>query len=114
METTTEWAREHGVHYFGSITLDNYEPSRNVMWYNCYRYSTEHVKDAFIIDCGMLLKDATRSVFLMDDGNSVRPCYVAAWHPEQMHLIVHPFPTGKKHTTWALGPRRAYHVKLRP
>jgi len=112
METATEWARGHGVHYQGNIQLDNYEPPRNHAYFNCYQYSTDTVTDGFVIDRGMTLKDATRAVFLMDDGETVHPYYVASWHPEQLHLIAHPFPTGENHRTWALGPRRAYHIKL--
>jgi hypothetical protein len=65
----------------------------------------------------------------MDDGTSVRPFHVAAYHPEQSHVIVHTFPVNVNadgsprlrvddgrpvsFDTWQLGPRRAYHVKLR-
>lgn len=49
------------------------------------------------------------TIFLLDNGVTVRPFYVAGWNVGVVH--VQPFPT--KHT-WvhALGPQRAYHVKI--
>ena len=127
--SATEWAREHGTHYRGTVAADNYEPApRTVVIVNCYFYSTETVTDGLIIDDARQLRDYTHAVYLIDDGRTVRPYYVAAWHPEGDYVIAHPFPTNYtadgspqprvdglpvNYDSWQLGPRRAYHVKVR-
>lgn len=131
--TTTEWAQAHGVHHAGHIALDNYEPTpRSWERVECYSYDLgddDPRGSGWVIDGATLLRDATKAIYLMDDGHTVQPFYVAAWHPDGSHVILHPFPTnwnadGTPHMradrdeqvsfdNWQLGPRRAYHVKLR-
>jgi hypothetical protein len=129
MSSTTEWARAHGVHTVGTVALDNYEPCpRGVMSLDCYAYDIDGRTSGYVIDGAMRLRDGNRAVYLIDDGRTVVPHYVAAWHPDGSHVIAHAFPTnydadGNRVTraddgrpvdygTWMLGPRRAYHVKL--
>lgn len=128
--TATEWAREHGEHYAGYVALDNYEPMpRSIERIECYRYSTDDFLDAYVLDHVYHLRDATRAVYLMDDGTTVAPYYVAGYHQDHQYVIIHPFPVNVNadgtprmradrdeqvnHDMWQLGPRRAYHVKLR-
>jgi hypothetical protein len=130
MQTATEWARANGVHCAGYIALDNYEPMpRAIERIECYRYSTDTVTDAYVLDHAYHLPHATRAIWLMDDSRTVRPFYVAAWHADHQNIIIHPFPTdvdedgdprlraddGRPvdYSSWMLGPRRAYHVKVR-
>ena len=127
--SATAWAREHGTHYRGTIATDNYEPvPRTVVVVGCYFYSTETVTDGLIIDDARQLRDYSHAVYLIDDGRTVRPYYVAAWHADHDYVIAHPFPTNfdadgtprlraddgrpVDHSSWQLGPRRAYHVKV--
>lgn len=68
------------------------------------------------------LKDASRSVFLLDDGATVAPTYIAGYRQDSTELYVQPFPlnggtrpdNGRPvdFTSWALSPRRAYHLKV--
>jgi len=107
------------------LALTNHEP-----WDKRYReawgvitfHATDTVQGGAAI-YGADWHDWHDSVYLLDDGESVRPYYVAAWrdagtydHPQpgehRSHLILHPMPTGERHASWQLGPRRCYHVKL--
>jgi hypothetical protein len=131
-QSATEWAREHGEHYSAAFLLDNHEPPRNWLTLPAYAYTSHDGTSAFVIDGARALRDYNQAIYLMDDGTTVRPFYVAAWHPAddgQTHVIVHAFPVnvnddGTPHLrpdgrpvsfdSWQLGPRRAYHVKIRP
>lgn len=129
--TTTEWARQHGVHHAGYIALDNYEPvARSFERVECYSYDLgDDVRGSgWVLDHAYHLRDATKAIWLMDDGRTVQPFYVASWHEEHQHIILHPFPVKVNDdgtprlrandgrpvdfSNWQLGPRRAYHVKL--
>lgn len=122
MTSTVEWAREHGEHRHGTVALDNHEPTRDYAYVHCYRYSTDTVENGYIIDGALTWKDGRQAVYLMDDGCTVRPYYVAAYHPDHEYVIIHPFPVSDGRlrpdgrpvdfSSWLLGPRRAYHVKL--
>jgi hypothetical protein len=73
-------------------------------------------------------RDAVKSVYLIDDGRTVRPYYVAGWSTKNDRITLHPFPTNYHpngepktrddngrpvdHGMWMLGPRRAYHLKI--
>jgi len=130
--TTTEWARAHGIHHAGYIALDNHEPvARSFERVECYSYDLgdDMRGSGWVIDGATALRDATKAIYLMDDGRTVVPFYVAAWHADGSHVILHPFPTNwhpdgtpvmrrdrdeqVSYDTWQVGPRRAYHVKLR-
>lgn len=128
--SAVDWAREHGTHYRGLIALTNHDP-----WHRQYR---ETVVDCYaapdhqgrpiwvVYHHGDLSHEA---VFIMDDGRDVIPWYVAGWHDEHEDIILHRFPRNfddngepirrandgypVNFDTWQLGPRRAYHVKLR-
>lgn len=130
--STTDWAREHGTELRGWVALDNYEPTRNFAALTLWRYTRldDDRGPGIIVEDRTELRDATHAVYLIDDGRTVEPYYVAGWGglPEQTHVMLHPFPTnygadGAPITradngrpvdfgTWMLGPRRAYHVKV--
>lgn len=130
-QTTTEWAIENGVHHSGYVALDNYEPAaRSFARIECFTYDMDDDRGSgWVISDVTDLRDAHKAIYLMDDGRTVQPFYVAAWHPEGEHVILHPFPTNVDgegnprirpdngrpvdFDTWQLGPRRCYHVKLR-
>jgi hypothetical protein len=120
----------------GTIRADNYEPvPRDHYWVT----GTVHKADldtgrpeTVVITTTNTIKDMHRAVYLLDDGTSVRPHYVAGWASASSRseittqadrVYLHPFPLsgGTRPDSgqpidmsgWALGPRRCYHVKIR-
>lgn len=74
-------------------------------------------------------RDAVKALYLIDDGRSVRPYYVAGWSQDRDRITLHSFPTDYRpdgsrrmradderrsvdYSGWMLGPRRAYHLKV--
>ena len=138
VQSTLEWAREHGREFSYSAAFDNYEPTRN--WTNGIGWEYDRVdadrESGIILDNpfgSFGFEGATKSIFLIDDGHTVRPFYVAGYHRglvgrDGPHTILHPFPTNfhddgtpklraddgrpVDHSSWMLGPRRAYHLKI--
>lgn len=122
------WAREHGRHWHGQTARDNYEPTRGFASLTVHTYETDDHTAAAIIDDVSALRDPFRATYLLDDGRTVRPYYVAAWHPDRSYVILHAFPTNYNDdgtrrlraddgrpvdfTSWAIGPRVAFHVKI--
>lgn len=131
-QTTSEWARSNGTEHRAWTNTTNYDPPRpdDTRHFTLYRYvhpTTD--KPGAVIPGGLdLLRDVTNAVFLLDDGRTVEPFYVAGWHHRTRDVMLHPFPTnydrhGQRlirddngrpvdHGPWSLGPRRAYHVKI--
>lgn len=74
------------------------------------------------------IPSAESCLFIIDDGRTVVPRYVAGWHPDKGRIYLHPFPVNVDSdgqprmradnggpvdfSTWQLPARRAYHVKL--
>lgn len=74
------------------------------------------------------LRERYRAIYLLDNGYSVRPFYVAGWHDERQEIYLHPFPVNyDSHgvrrmrddgrgpvdfSGWVLSPRRAFHLKM--
>lgn len=131
MTTTTEWARENGQHARWHCAADNYDPPRNYaggdLWF--YDLGDDPRGSGIVLDGADQLRDNGRNaVYLVDDGRTVAAYYVAAWHSEETHLILHPMPTnydanGARRTraddgrevdygAWTLGSRTAYHLKV--
>ena len=125
-----EWVIEHGEKFVAVTALDNYEPTRMSEMFDCYRYSTDTVENGIVIFGTRSFRNSGRGcVFLFDDGTSVKPYYVAAFHPDGHHLILHPFPLNVNedgslrmradrdepvdYSHWSLGPSLAYHMKAR-
>ena len=110
-----------------SAALDNHEPVRSTA-YGSFERTIHPVNgtDTIVLDAAAsALKDATSALWLIDDGETVQPFYVAGWNPRDPGVILNPMPTNPgnrtmradgrgpvSYATWALGPRRAYHLKV--
>jgi hypothetical protein len=129
--TTTEWARAHGRGFRYRALLDNYEPPRDMTsgqgWF--YDLGADDPRGSgIVLENVRDMRDARKAVYLIDDGRTIRVYYVAGWHPEGDHLILHPMPTNYNEDgtrkvraddgrpvsfdSWQLGPRRAFHLKV--
>jgi hypothetical protein len=116
--------------------LDNYEPTREYAYGTATAYVTFDGEDTAVrIEDGLdLLRDAHRSLFVIDNGRTAEPFYVAGWHGgnpspsypkgHRPYILLRPFPTNPNNRTradngrvidysdWMLGPRRTYHLKV--
>lgn len=108
--------------------LDSHEPTRNQAAGELEEWRHRDGRVVRSLTDGQQLKDAHRAVYLMDDGRTVAPWYVAGWSKENT-ITLTPFPVNVNedgtprlradrpepvdYSTWALGPRRAYHLKVR-
>jgi hypothetical protein len=130
--TTSEWARTHGVAYRWNTALTNHEPvSRDFASGTLYRYNAiDEVRGpGIILEDASGLKDATNATYLVDDGRTVEAFYVTGWGPTDAPdtIFLQPFPTNYNadgtprlradgrpvdFSSWQLGPRRAYHLKV--
>lgn len=126
--SATGWARENGEHLTYMAALDNFTPSRRGAYGLIHRYSNDRVTGAYVLEGRSQFKDATDAAFLIDDGRTVQPVYVAGWNPNSDDLVLHPFPTNftpdgepvmradrdeqVDYFGWSLGPRRTYHLKV--
>lgn len=122
------WAREHGEHFAVHTHTDNYEPPRSSTTLTIHRFQNHFDETSYVLEDGMNLPGTPNAGFLLDDGHTVTALYVASWHQEHRYLILHQFPmnfhpTGEPkmradrqeqvdHSTWMLGPRRYYHLKV--
>jgi len=123
-----EWARANCPTLAYRVALDNHEPTREYAYGECHPYTTESGIDAMLIRGAITWRDGANALYLIDNGRTVTPMYVAAYHPEHDYVIVHAMPTnynadGTRRTrpdngrdvhmdNWQLGPRRAYHLKV--
>lgn len=120
-------ARSHGRVVTWQAALDNHEPTRAVAWGHGAHYVHEVTgARGFKFWPGPQVRDPHQSVYLIDDGVSVVPHYVAGRHDEEGSVLLHEFPTNPNgarrpdngreidHSAWMVGPRRAYHLKTRP
>lgn len=130
--TTTEWARQYGVEFAWRCAGDNYEPVPRVEHYGTgwfYDLDDERANGIVLDDVSELRDKGLGCVYLIDDGRTIEAYYIASWHPEGTHVILHPMPTNfDKHgnrrlraddqrpvdfDTWMLGPRLAWHLKIK-
>jgi hypothetical protein len=109
--------------------MDNYEPARGETWFTAEVYTGEdNARDPesfTVVLCQPTeLRDATRAVYVWDDGQTVVPLYVAGYQPDASSVYLCPYPlaNGRRRpdngrpidfSTWVLGPRRSYHLKAR-
>lgn len=105
-----------------SAVADNYNPPRTYLTGTITAGRDDIQILAFEWDTP---KDATRAVYLLDDGKAVIPYYVAGWDNTNGELFIQPFPTNPTgetrpdngrvidYSTWRLGPTRAYHLKVK-
>lgn len=110
--------------------LDNYEPAPRSIG----RSLLEEWHDTdgtvwFVVVGWQKERDATRALYLIDDGRTVRPYWAAGHSQERDRIFLHPMPTNYRPDgdrrvrpdngravdfgDWLLGPRRAYHLKIR-
>lgn len=54
-------------------------------------------------------KEFERSLFILDDGYSVKPYYVAGFNPDKTSLFIHPVSSGM---TQYMEPRKTYFLTL--
>lgn len=122
------WAKVNGEHYRYRCAQDNYSPTRDTAYGSLWRYQTPDGTPAILIDSAMCWRDGTNAVYLVDDGRTVRPFYVATYHPDRSYVVAHAMPTDYREdgtrrvreddgrpvsfSTWNLGPQRAYHLKV--
>jgi hypothetical protein len=113
--------------------LDGFEPPRKENYGRLYLYvhPTKDTPGIKIKDVeANQFSDATKAIYLIDDGKTVVPHYVVGWrnsaglaHGALEFLLLEPFPTNPDDRRasdgrvidfmdWALGPRRAYHLKV--
>jgi len=101
--------------------MDNYDPPRETRALSATVYAATDVHPETVALDASSLRDSTRAVYLLDDGATVRPHYVAGWDKAGM-LWLQPFPLSQgtrpdngrpvDMSSWAIGPRRCYHVKI--
>lgn len=131
--SVTDWAHEHGTPYRWRCAIDNYNMTRNWAHGVLYLTTGHDGEPVVIIGGGDFNRDVTRALFLLDDGRTIRPMYVAGYGPDAVNgrpeaIILQDFPTnyhadGTRRVRaddgrpmdfglWELGPRTAYHLKL--
>lgn len=114
---------DYGI-YRWTAALDNHEPTRE--WASG---EIEWRQDAFgsdiaVLSGGQNLPNAHKSNFILDDGKSAQILYVTGWGPFHDSIWLGLFPVNPNgatrpdngrvidYSTWQLGPRRTYHLKL--
>lgn len=121
--TTISWARQHGRAFHWQAALDNYSPARSYATGEGWEFRPPQQGEAggIVLDGARILRFALRAVYLIDDGDSVRPFYVVCFGPGgEDPVVLHQFPLvgdPASHSVlvdpsaWHLGPRPAYHLK---
>lgn len=129
MTSATEWARQNGEHFRWTAALDNHEPVREYAQGDGWYY-TQHGERRVVLDVGIMPRERrNRALYILDDGTRIVPMWVLAFHPEMTHVILGPFPVNVNNdgtprlrdddqrpvdfSNWYLGPRYAYHLKVR-
>lgn len=111
--------------WIGSIAADNHEPTRNFysITAEVYALMPDTSWQCVVITTTDEIKDFHRATYLIDDGEVVVPHYVGGWNKKFTRVFLYPFPVNpdgrtrdngrvNDYSTWALGPRRSYHVKV--
>jgi hypothetical protein len=110
------------------VPLDNHNtPRSDAVWDAEVWERPDGDRTVRILGAADVFKDAYRAFYLIDDGESVVPHYVAGFNPTTYPgaVFLHPFPTNPggrtmradrpepvDYSNWVLGPRRAYHLKI--
>lgn len=129
MGQAREAAATHGgTLVWWSTPLDNHTPARAYAtgYGVCYIHKVTH-EAGFKFWPGEQLRDIQNAIVILDDGKVAAPYHCAGWNSEDQangYVLFQPFPTNPHgrtrpdtgqpidHSTWVLGPRRAYHLKL--
>lgn len=89
--------------------LDNYRPvPRDNGAGFVVKYRNNHVEEAYVLFHDDQFGDSRALSFLIDDGETVKPFYLASWNESGGFFILHPIQPG----IHDLGPRKTYHVKV--
>lgn len=137
----SSWARQHGTRHTLRFRCNAYsetDPRAEWRFVEAYTYTTDNGGRGCVIFPGALdaWKNATESLYIIDNGTTVVPMYVAGFRapvvmhdgPHGCHIILHEFPTnydndGNRrmradrptepvdYSSWSLPPRTAYHCK---
>lgn len=116
VETFTVWAH-----------LDNHNPSREYFRgeVRVLEPTKRNVKKTWVLIANdaflKRIENGPKPIFLLDDGKTVIPLYISGWSIRG-EVWLHNFPVNPDgetrpdgrvidYSTWALGPRLAYHLK---
>lgn len=111
--------------------MDNHDPARHMQTGTVeeWEWSDDGSRSYRIPDgVSVFVKADSNIIFLLDDGRTVRALYVAGWSGAEDRLFLRPMPVGINddgtprlradngrpvdYSTWMLGPRRTYHLKI--
>lgn len=127
---TAQKTDEHIYH----VTLDNHTPPRSEDTGTLETWTRPDGSDSYRLPGGLsrfpaIVRDGGRAVFLVDDGRTVRPLYVAGWSVKEDAVFLDDMPVSIRpdgtpllredngrpvdYSTWQLGPRTAYHLKIK-
>lgn len=122
-------ATYHGTVVRWWTRCDRHEPSRRTESGFAVRYDSHPVSGGpgFVFWPGPQVREAHDSLYVIDDGASAVPFFVTSWSRKRGSVTLHPIPTNPEGTTradradeeidyagWAMGPTRAYHLKITP
>ena len=110
------------MRYTFTAAADNYEVPRGYL-----RGSVEteqgHEGKSSVLIFESAPKDACKALYVLDFGTHVEVRYVAGWQPKGYRIFLQPFPLSEgtrpdngrpiDMSGWLLGPRRAFHLKLK-
>lgn len=125
--TTTYPAHEVEDEFTVWAHLDNYEPGRQFLrgTIRVLEPTKPDVSRTWVLLANEQfierMERGPNPIFLLDDGDAVFPLYVAGWSTRG-EVWLHEFPVNPDNrtrpdgrvidfSTWALGPRIAYHLK---
>jgi hypothetical protein len=111
-----------------STPLDNHDPARNHASGYGVCYLKHGYEPWFRFWPGDQLREVHRAILIIDDGKVAAPYYWVGWNAKDQadgYVLFASFPTNPHgrtrpdngqpvDSTWALGPRRAYHLKITP
>ena len=131
MSSTTRTVAVQVGAYTYAVSLDNHEPVREQAngTIEVWQWpDTGEVSYRIPGGLSQFFRDNGNIIFLMDDGRTVAPLYMAGWSDREDTLFLRPFPVNTDadgsprlreddgrpvdYSTWMLGPRRAYHLKV--
>lgn len=90
--------------------LDNHNPNREYALGLAVQYTHDNVETGYVLFDIDQFGDNRKLTFFVDNGETVKPFYLAAWHEVENFFILHPFTTSDNH----MGPRKNYHVQVKP
>lgn len=128
---TIAWAEAHGSKFSWTSAGDNHEPTHLYRAGVGWTYQLDEDRRGIILSvANTTMIDWHKAIYIMDDGVTARPFYVAGYKKPEHFAILHSFPTNFKadgtpkvrardgrpvdYSNWMLGPSRAYHLKISP